>query len=139
LARIIGLDLGKTRTGIAVTDPTQTIVSPIGTITAKNEEDLTSNIKTFVDQYEPESVVVGIPRSMDGSAGTMAKWADRFRRLLEKELNIPVKGWDERMSTVAAKRILHENTSSEENSYGEDAISAAVILESYMAHQNRKK
>jgi putative Holliday junction resolvase len=138
LARIIGLDLGKARTGIAVTDPTQTIVSPVGTIKAKNEDDLTSNIKIFVNQYKPESVVVGIPRSMDGSTGNMAKWAEKFRRQLEKELDIPVKGWDERMSTVSAKRILRENTKSDTNNYGDDAVSAAVILESYMAYHNRK-
>ena len=137
MARIMWLVLGKARTGVAISDPTQTIVSPVTTINIKNESTLTSEIEKCVEEYKPEILVVGIPTLMDGSRGSMAKWAENIRRELQKHLTIPVKGWDERMSTVSAKRILQENDPSTSTNHSEDAVSAAVILESYIAYKNR--
>ena len=82
----MGLDLGKARTGVAISDPTQTIVSPVATIDIENENNLTSEIEKCVEEYKPEILVVGIPTLMDGSRGSMAKWAEKIRRELQKHL-----------------------------------------------------
>ena len=134
----MGLDLGKARTGVAISDPTQTIVSPVTTINIENEHKLASEIEKIVEEYKPEVLVIGIPTLMDGSLGSMAKWAENIRRQLKNHLDIPVKGWDERLSTVSAKRILQENASSSNAKHSDDAVSAAVILESYIAYKNRQ-
>ena len=135
MARIIALDLGTVRTGLAITDPTQTIAQPLAILDSRDLDHLKDEILSYVEGYEAECVVVGIPRSMDGRRGPMAKWAEGIRRQLADYLSVPVEGWDERLSTVSAERALHDaGVSDDDLCARRDSAAAAIVLQGYLEH-----
>ena len=145
MKRIMGLDFGAKTTGVALSDPLQTIASPLETIVREKEGKLRPTYRRIVElvrENEVGLIVVGLPLSMDDSKGERALkaelFADDIRHRLEAErLDVEVVMWDERLSTVGADEILEEArvVSSERKQYI-DKIAAALILEDYM--KNRK-
>ena len=145
MKRIMGLDFGAKTTGVALSDPLQTIASPIETIVREKEGKLRPTYRRIVElvrENEVGLIVVGLPLNMDDSKGERALkaelFADDIRHRLEAErLDAEVVMWDERLSTVGADEILEEArvVSSERKQYI-DKIAAALILEDYM--KNRK-
>ena len=145
MKRIMGLDFGAKTTGVALSDPLQTIASPIETIVREKEGKLRPTYRRIVElvrENEVGLIVVGLPLNMDDSKGERALkaelFADDIRHRLEAErLDVEVVMWDERLSTVGADEILEEArvVSSERKQYI-DKIAAALILEDYM--KNRK-
>ena len=141
MKRIMGLDFGAKTTGVALSDPLQTIASPIETIVREKEGKLRPTYRRIVElvrENEVGLIVVGLPLSMDDSKGERALkaelFADDIRHRLEAErLDVEVVMWDERLSTVGADEILEEArvVSSERKQYI-DKIAAALILEDYM-------
>lgn len=141
--RIIGLDFGAKTTGVALSDPTGTIVSPEETITREKEGKLRPTLRRIVElvrEKEAELIVLGLPLNMDGSSGERAEktrsfGADLEHRLEAEGLQVPVVLWDERLSTVGADEILEEAAvaKSERKRYI-DKIAAALILEDYIAN-----
>ena len=132
--RIIALDLGTVRSGLAVSDPTQSIAQPLAVLSSTDTEAFITEIAKFVVDYDAERVIVGIPRTMDGRMGEMARWAEGIRRQCERRLSIPVEGRDERLSTVSAQRVMRESESKRAGQQAdrEDSVAAAVVLQAYL-------
>ena len=141
MARIMGLDFGAKTTGVALSDPSGTIASPLETIVREKEGKLRPTYRRIVELVRDNEVgliVVGLPLNMDDSKGERALKAEAFAediryRLEAERLEAEVVMWDERLSTVGADEILEEAgvVSSERKQYI-DKVAAALILEDYM-------
>jgi putative Holliday junction resolvase len=131
--RVIGIDYGDVRTGIAVSDPTGTIATGLKTIVTQDLNKLISEIKAVIEEYKAEKIVVGFPRNMNGTLGIRAEKTQSFIDVLTKEVRIPVIKWDERLSSVMAHRTMHEKKKSpSKNKEAVDRIAACYILQSYL-------
>lgn len=135
--RILGLDPGERRVGVAVSDPTGTLARPLHALERRSRGEDFDAIADLVAQHDVGLVVVGRPLSLDGTEGPQARRVDRYARALAAHLSVDVVSWDERFSTVAADEILRQSRSEKERRHartnGEiDAIAAAVILQSYL-------
>ena len=132
--KILAVDYGDSRTGLAACDRTEFLASPIGIIQEKSMAKTIEKIVYASREYEAGMVVVGLPRNMDGSEGARAQKCRKVAELLAAIVDSPVCLWDERSTTVTAAGILGEN-----NVYGKkrkqvlDAVAAQVILESFLA------
>jgi putative holliday junction resolvase len=135
--RALGIDLGSKRIGIAVSDFSGTIASPLVVlIRARRRADDHAAIAKLVLEEEAECVVVGMPFSMDGSLGTAAKGAIHEVAALTSVLAVPVETWDERLSTVTAHQIMGEGgkkAAARRDSV--DKVAAAVILQGWLDHR----
>lgn len=131
--RILGIDLGDVRTGIAVSDAMQMLASGVGTITAYNDERLLDEIAVHIKYYDPELIVIGYPINMDGSIGPRAEKIGNFSKKLEERFSRPVKFVDERCTTMIAHSILNQtNTRGKKRKSVVDTLSAEIILQSYL-------
>jgi putative Holliday junction resolvase len=129
--RILGIDLGQARTGVAISDELGMLAHPLETIAAK--EDLARRIGELVRQRNIETVVIGIPRHMNGSVGAGASEALAFAEKLRTSLSCNVVTWDERLTTVAAQRALRESGRKTRNSRNVvDQVAAQIILQGYL-------
>lgn len=132
--KILAVDYGDSRTGLAACDRTEFLASPIGVIEEKSMAKTVEQIVYATREYDIGMVVVGFARNMDGSEGPRAQKCRRLAQLVAAVVPIPVCLWDERATTVSAAGILSEN-----NVYGKkrrkvlDAVAAQVILESFLA------
>jgi len=140
--RILGLDIGSKRIGVALSDELGIISRGLPTIERKNDEEIERHLRNIILKEEVKEIVVGLPLNMNGSHGPQAKGAIAFADNLKKNLNIAVKLWDERMSTMQVERILIDaGTSRAKRKKKIDKLAAQVILQSYLnAHnvQNKK-
>lgn len=131
--RIMAIDYGDARTGVAFSDLTGSIVGRTTVIHERNTERLLAALTALIEQEQPGQLVMGFPRNMDGSEGPRAALYRAFAARLEEAAGMPVTLWDERRTTVDAHRIL-----SEQNYHGKkrrntvDAVAAALILEGYL-------
>jgi putative Holliday junction resolvase len=135
--RILALDVGERRVGVAISDPTATIARPLETLERGSREEHFCAVARLVREHAVERVVVGRPLSLDGTVGPQARRVDRYTEALAEHLEVPVTPWDERYSTARADEILRatrsEKAKRRARSNGEiDAIAAAVILQSYL-------
>ena len=131
--RIIAVDYGDARTGIAVSDLTGTMAGETLTIQEWNAERLAQRLAFFAGERGAVRFVLGLPRNMDGSEGPRAEKARQFAALLEKESGLPVTLWDERRSTIEAHAILHAAGKKEKKHRANvDAVAASLLLESYL-------
>jgi putative Holliday junction resolvase len=129
--RILGIDLGRARIGVAVSDELGMLAHPVETIPARN--DAIRRIAEIVREKDAERVVVGLPRHMNGSVGTGATEALAFAKKLQALLSCEVLTWDERLTTTAANRALRESGRKTRDSRGVvDQIAAQMILQSYL-------
>lgn len=138
--KILAVDFGDTRTGLAMCDRTEFLASPIGIITEKAFAKVAEKIVYATREYAAEMVVIGLPLNMDGSRGARAEKAEKLAGVLRGVLTIPVELWDERSTTITAVNILSQN-----GTYGKkrkevlDAVAAVVILESYLAYRKNQR
>ena len=131
--RIIAVDYGDARTGVAVSDLTGTITGETLTIQEWNAERLARRLAFFARERGAVRFVLGLPKNMDGTEGPRAEKARQFAVLLENESGLPVTFWDERRSTVEAHAILHAAGKKEKKHRANvDAVAAALLLESYL-------
>ena len=131
--RIIGIDYGDARIGIAVTDPLGITAQGVGTIKNKGKQKTLLEIKKVIDEYMPEKIVIGMPKNMDGSLGFRAEATFTFAELLKTVYQGEIVFWDERLTTVGATRYLNEtNTVKGARKEVIDTLSACLILEGYM-------
>ena len=136
--RIVALDIGDVRIGVAVSDPTRTIASPVGVITRVGWGPDTQKIKEICDRYETALVVSGLPLNMDGSEGFQAAKVRYLCAQLTKA-GLTVVFQDERLSTVTAEDALLEGNVSRADRKGKvDKVAAAIILEQYL-HEHGKE
>jgi putative Holliday junction resolvase len=131
ISRTLGLDVGDARIGLALSDPLGIIASPLTIITRKNIEADIKSIVAIAEKNDVGRIIVGLPFSMDGSLGSQADKVRTFAGEFARYTAIPLEYRDERLSTVAAKRILQEiRKTNRETRY--DAAAAALILQSYL-------
>lgn len=137
--RILALDVGDKRIGIAVSDPTRTIASPLETYTRVGYGPDTRYVKALCGRYETLDVLLGLPLNMDGTAGAQAEKTRAFGKVLG-EAGLKVFYSDERLTTVTAHRALIEgNMRREERKLHVDKVAAAVILEQWLLQQAEKE
>jgi putative holliday junction resolvase len=129
--RILGIDLGRARIGVAVSDELGMLAHPVETIPATT--DAARRIAEIVREKNAEKVIVGLPRHMNGSVGTGATEALAFAKKLEALLPCEVVTWDERLTTTAANRALRESGRRTRDSKGVvDQVAAQMILQGYL-------
>ena len=138
MKRIMGVDFGDARTGIAVSDLLCSLVGTTTVIHSRNREKTIAQICTMVKDSDVGEIVVGLPKNMDGTEGPRAELCREFAIALETATGLPVHLWDERRTTVEAHNIL-----SQHNYHGKkrkdtvDAVAASLILEGYLAFRGR--
>ena len=128
--RLIGLDLGSKRIGVSICDDKQLIATPFKTINKDSLKDLVDELRLIVDENDIKGIIVGNPLNMDGSSGRSAQSVKDTTENIEKNLDIPICLWDERLSTVGAFNLssqLDINVSKREKKIDENA--AAFILQ----------
>lgn len=131
--RILGLDIGEKRIGVALSDPVGTMAFPLTTIARKRPESDMEAIQGLVLQHGVKRIVAGMPRSLDGSLGQQAKRIQDFLSQLPQYVDAPVETWDERLSTVAAERMMLEaGVKEKKRKERVDAMAAAFILQGYL-------
>ncbi len=129
--RILGIDLGRARIGVAVSDELGMLAHPVETIPATI--DAARRIAEIVREKDAEKVIVGLPRHMNGSVGTGATEALAFAKKLQALLPCEVVTWDERLTTTAANRALRESGRRARDSKGVvDQVAAQMILQGYL-------
>lgn len=131
--RIMAIDYGDARTGIAFCDKNQILASPYTVIKESYQPKLVKAILDIVEKERPEKIVIGLPRNMDGSYGYRCDECKALGAELEKAVDIPVDYQDERLTTVMAHNVLSQNNvrgAKRKNSV--DAVSAVMILQSYI-------
>ncbi len=137
--RVIALDVGDVRIGIAVSDLTGTIAQPLEVYRRVGWGPDSRYVKTLCEQYGTNRVLLGLPLNMDGTLGPQAQKAQAFGQVLEK-LELDVFYQDERMTTVTAERVLiGGNVRREDRRLYVDKLAAAVILEQWLASQSQQK
>lgn len=130
---IMAIDLGKSRTGLAICDKNEILASPIGTIQEKDDEKLIIKIIENLTSYKAEMAVIGLPKNMDGSIGESAERAQKFADILSKKISIPINLWDERRTTISAHNYLNKtNVRGKKRKNIIDTLSASIILENYL-------
>lgn len=136
--RILGLDVGEVRIGVAVSDALGWTAQAVSTISRKKLETDLQAIEDLAEQYEVDTVVIGYPLNMDGSVGTQADKVRAFADLLAARLNRTVKMWDERLSTAEARKVLIDGGMRREKRKNViDQMAAMLILQSYLDSQSQ--
>ena len=136
--RIMGVDYGDARTGIAISDLLCSIVGTTTVIHSRNRDKTLAAIEELVKKNDVGQIVMGLPKNMDGSEGPRAELCREFAACLEERTGLQVALWDERRTTVEAHNIL-----SQHNYHGKkrkdtvDAVAASLILEGYLAFRGR--
>ncbi len=131
--KILSVDLGLKRTGVAVSDPLEMLASPVGTIAEDDPDVLCGEIAAIVEREQVGEIVVGHPRNMDGSRGESAQRAETFAEALGQRTGLPVRLWDERLTTVSAIGFLNEtNVRGKKRKQIVDTVSATIILQEYL-------
>ena len=128
--RLIGLDLGSKRIGVSIGDDKQLIATPLKTINRNSLKDLVDELRLIVDENDIKGIIIGNPLNMDGSSGRSAQSVKDTTKNIEKNLDVPICLWDERLSTVGAFNMssqLDINVSKREKKIDENA--AAFILQ----------
>ena len=136
--KIMGVDYGDARTGVAVSDLLCSIVGSTTVIHSRNMEKTITELCRIIREQNVGEIAVGLPKNMDGTEGVRAELCRAFAQKLEEASGIPVRLWDERRTTVEAHNIL-----SQHNYHGKkrkdtvDAVAASLILEGYLAFRAR--
>ena len=138
MKRIMGIDFGDARTGIAISDLLCSIVGTTKVVHSRNMDKTVAAICELLQGSDIGEIVVGLPKNMDGTEGARAELCKTFAQKLREATGLPVAMWDERRTTVEAHNIL-----SQHNYHGKkrkdtvDAVAASLILEGYLAFRSR--
>lgn len=136
--RIMGIDYGDARTGIAISDLLCSIVGTATVIHSRNTEKTLSEVQRLVRENEVGEIAVGLPKNMDGTEGARAELCREFAARVREATGVPVTMWDERRTTVEAHNILSEhNYHGKKRKNTVDAVAASLILEGYLAFRKR--
>ncbi|MBE6747779.1 MAG: Holliday junction resolvase RuvX [Ruminococcaceae bacterium] len=136
---ILSVDYGDKRTGIAVCDKLEMLASPVCVITEWNIEALANKIIEIANEKNAEEIVVGMPKNMDGSEGFRADACKNLGEKLSDLTEVPIKFWDERLTTVSAHKILSDNNiRGKKRKAVVDAVAADIILQDYIDFRKNK-
>ena len=132
-ARILALDLGDRRIGVALSDPLGLTAHPLLTLTRRSWPADLDTLARLVREHQVGRIVVGLPLGMDGSRGTRVRLAEDFMARAARATGLPVEAWDERLTTVQAKRALLEGDASRARRKAViDQVAAVILLQSYL-------
>ena len=136
--RVMGIDYGDARTGIAMSDLLCSIVGSTTVIHSRNSEKTLQQIQQMVKDHGVTEIVMGLPKNMDGTEGPRAELCRQFAVRLEDAVGMPIKLWDERRTTVEAHNILSaHNYHGKKRKDTVDAVAASLILEGYLAFRKK--
>jgi putative Holliday junction resolvase len=131
--RVLGVDFGSRRIGLAISDPTRTIATPAGVRDAPSLEEACAAVEEAAREKEAVEIVVGIPYNMNGSEGEMVQRASAFADRLASRTGLLVHRWDERLTTAQAERSLRgSGMSRKKRDARKDAMAAQIILQSFL-------
>ena len=131
--RILGLDVGKKTIGVAVSDPLGFTAQGITTIRREKKSKDIEELKKICDEYKVETIVIGLPKNMNGTIGFAGEKIQEFSELIKEEIGIKIEFWDERLTTVAAHRaMLEADLSRGKRKKIVDKIAASYILQGYL-------
>ena len=131
--RVLGIDYGDRKIGLAVSDHLGITAQPLSIYRRKTKKEDAAYFKHVVSEYEVKEVIIGLPLRMDGSSGTRAEKTREFARWLGQVLNLPVSFWDERLTTKQATKILSKQKIPPKIKKDlEDQVSAVIILSTYL-------
>ena len=136
--RVLAIDPGTVRLGLALSDPSGTIAQPLTVLQRRSEAEDLAALARLVDEHGVEMIVVGLPRTMDGRVEAAAKDAQAFGAQVGERTGRPVAYWDERLTTVAAERYLIEQRKRRNKRRQEiDRMAATLMLQGYLDYQRR--
>lgn len=131
--KIMSVDFGDARTGLAMCDKTEFLASPIGVVHEKRFEHAVEKVAAAAIENKAEAVIVGLPLNMNGSEGPRAELCRTFAAELFEKISVPVRMWDERQTTVSAAGYLNQtDTRGKKRKEVIDAVAAVIILDSYL-------
>ena len=138
--KIMAVDLGKARTGLAVCDPGEMLASPLVVLPSWNQEKLLDEIAALAKEHRIEQLVVGLPLNMDGSQGESAQNALAFAEMLREKTGLPVDMKDERGTTISAHNYLNTtDTRGKKRKAVVDAVAATIILQDYLDYRRNHR
>ena len=138
--RILAIDYGTVRIGVAVSDALGLTAQPVAVIKGKDQDAALKEIARLVENYQVTELLIGLPRNMNGSEGPMAVEARAFGQKLAERFKLPIVEWDERLSSQAAERVLLEaDLSRSRRKQVVDKVAAAFILQGYLDSRPREK
>lgn len=138
MQKIMGIDYGDARTGVAISDLLCSIVGTTYVVPSRNTEKAIADIVRLAKENQVGEIVVGLPRNMDGTEGVRAELCRAFAEKLGEATGLPIAMWDERRTTVEAHNILSQhNYHGKKRKNTVDAVAASLILEGYLAFKKR--
>lgn len=136
--RVMGLDFGDKTIGVAISDALGLTAQSKGVIRRSNLNADLEELKKYISDYQVSEIVIGLPKNMNGTLGSRAEKTGQFVNFLKKRLDLPIKLWDERLSTVEAEKLLiNADLSRAKRKVVIDQVAAAIILQSYLDARNR--
>lgn len=137
--RVLGLDVGERRIGVAISDASGRLAAPLTTISATPQEQALARIVGLARQEGVNAVVVGLPLTMRGEIGPQAETVRRFASALEAAIGLPVHLFDERLTTAAAEQLLRDlGVKPEKRRQQIDQVAASIILQDFLDHQRSR-
>ncbi|HEX6548471.1 MAG TPA: Holliday junction resolvase RuvX [Candidatus Dormibacteraeota bacterium] len=137
--RVLAVDPGTKRVGLAISDPSGVIATPLGSVPAEPSASLPDRLATVAREKEAARIVVGLPKRMDGSEGPEARAARGLADALRAVSGLPVQMVDERLSSAAAERaLIAGGTRRQERRRLSDQVAAAIFLQSYLDAEARR-
>ena len=134
--KIMGIDYGDARTGVAISDLLCTLVGSATVVPSRNTEKAIADIVRLAQENQVGEIVVGLPKNMDGTVGPRAEKAAAFGQTLRQLTGLPVTLWDERRTTIDAHNILFNNgQNAKKRKKTVDAVAAALMLEGYLTRR----
>lgn len=139
MSRIVGLDFGEKRIGVALSDELGIAAHPLTVIIRDGLEKDLRRIEDIIHEYSAVEIVVGLPLNMNGTVGESAKKAISFADFLKKNLRVSVETWDERLTTVSSqKSLLEADISRKKRKNVIDKVAAALLLQCYLDNRKRE-
>ena len=138
MARILAVDYGEKRIGLAISDELGISASPLMTLTKKNNEDAVNQIALIVSRFRVAKVVFGLPRRTDGKEGEMERRVKAFAEKLRRKVKVPIVFFDERFTTRIAEQVLLEaDLSRQKRKQIRDRLAAVILLQNYLDAQSQ--
>ena len=137
--RALALDIGEVRVGIAASDATGTLASPVSILPYQEVVDVARSFRYILEDYEPDVLVCGRPMTLNGEVGPQAERIEKIAKELSSKLDLPLEFQDERLSSSEAKRILREQGLNEKQMRGKlDAVAASLFLQTWLDSQKEE-
>ena len=139
MSRILAIDWGERRIGMAISDPLGITAQGLPTLDTKKTKDVFSFLRDLIEDKQVSRIVVGMPKNMDGSIGFKGREVEKFIRKLTQKIKAEVIGWDERLTTVSSLRSMREMGTKQKEKQTVDRISATLILQNYLDSLSQNK